>query len=135
MKLLKEKDKEKKIAAIIVSFCSGASYDDLFRTVEQKSMEGTQVLVYGCSANAVQDIYDGLREQDCSDIVKELIKNMEEVHPDCVVFNWECSSSYGDELFDEGKETVLNFLKMILDGGHMAMFSDFSLKALIHEWD
>ena len=24
---------------------------------------------------------------------------------------------------------------MVLDAGHMAMFSDFSLKALIHDWD
>ncbi len=26
------------------------------------------------------------------------------------------------------------FVKMILDKGHMAMFSDFSLKTLISEW-
>jgi len=29
----------------------------------------------------------------------------------------------------------MQFLKMILDAGHMAMFSDFSLKALIAQWD
>ena len=53
IKLLKEKQKDKKVAAIIVSFSNGDSYDDLFRTVEQKTMEGTQVLVYGCSAKSV----------------------------------------------------------------------------------
>ena len=29
---------------------------------------------------------------------------------------------------------MFGFLKTIIDRGHMAMFSDFSLKALIHEW-
>jgi hypothetical protein len=28
----------------------------------------------------------------------------------------------------------MKFLKIILDRGHMAMFSDFSLKALIAQW-
>lgn len=30
---------------------------------------------------------------------------------------------------------MFKFLKRIIDKGHMAMFSDFSLKALIREWD
>ena len=29
---------------------------------------------------------------------------------------------------------MFRFTRMILDKGHMAMFSDFSLKALINEW-
>lgn len=33
LKLLKPRDKNKKIAAIIVSFANGSSYDALFRTV------------------------------------------------------------------------------------------------------
>lgn len=33
LRLLKEKDNTKKIAAIIVSFCNGSSYDDLFTRV------------------------------------------------------------------------------------------------------
>lgn len=41
-------DKEKKIVAVIVTFMSGASYDHLFTSVEQKAEEGTQVLVYAC---------------------------------------------------------------------------------------
>ena len=45
MKLLndKEEDKNKKIVAVIVTLNSGGSYDDLFRNVEQKSIEGTKV--------------------------------------------------------------------------------------------
>jgi len=52
-----------------------------------------------------------------------------------VVFNWECCRSYTDKKFPEGKKLLFNFLRKILDDGHMAMFSDFSLKALIKEWD
>ena len=59
--MLKEKDPEKKVVAVIISFCNGASYDELFTTVEQKSLEGTQVLVYACGAGAVTEIYDGMR--------------------------------------------------------------------------
>lgn len=33
LRLIQPYDKEKKIAAIIVSFCGGGSYDELFTTV------------------------------------------------------------------------------------------------------
>lgn len=33
------------------------------------------------------------------------------------------------------RSTVFAFLKKIIDLGYMAMFSDFSLKALINKWD
>lgn len=56
------------------------------------------------------------------------------VHPDCVVFNWECCGFYASKNFPEGSEKLFRFLKIILDKGHMAMFSDFSLKALINDW-
>jgi hypothetical protein len=57
------------------------------------------------------------------------------VDADCVVFNWECSSGYSNEQFPEGNQKLMSFLKLIIGKGHMAMFSDFSLKALINAWD
>lgn len=59
---------------------------------------------------------------------------MKQLDPDCVVYNWECSSSYGSEKFPEGKEKVFELVQVLLDRGHMVMFSDFSLKALINDW-
>ena len=52
LKILNDKpeDKDKKIVAVIVSLCSGGSYDQLFTTVEQKAMEGTKVEVYSCNS-------------------------------------------------------------------------------------
>jgi hypothetical protein len=88
IRLLSKRDKEKKLAAIIVSFCSVSSYDSLFTTVEQKTMEGTQVLVYACGSNSVKDIYQGMRKQEHPEVVKEMLGYIKEVDPDCVVFNW-----------------------------------------------
>ncbi len=63
------------------------------------------------------------------------MEHIKKIHPDCVVFNWECCGSYSGQSFIEGKDKVFKFLKIVLDKGHMVMFSDFSLKALINDWD
>lgn len=52
----KEEDKGKKVVAVIVTFCTGGSYDSLFTTVEQKSMEGTKVEVYACESNYLAEL-------------------------------------------------------------------------------
>lgn len=62
LSLLKPKDSSKQVAAVIVSFHARNSYDHLFRSVEQKSLEGTQVLVYAGEGHSVKDIYNGMRE-------------------------------------------------------------------------
>jgi hypothetical protein len=57
--LIGKDDKEymlKKTAAIIVSICSGSSYDALFTSVQQKSQEGTKTLVYSVSAGCVNQL-------------------------------------------------------------------------------
>jgi hypothetical protein len=54
------------------------------------------------------------------------------VDPDCVVLNWECSYGYSGKNFTEGSDLIFKFIKNVVDRGHMAMFSDFSLKALVN---
>lgn len=56
------------------------------------------------------------------------------VDPDCVVLNWECCGGYFSKTFPEGVNKLFYFLKKVIDRGHMAMFSDFSLMALVNEW-
>ena len=63
-----------------------------------------------------------------------MMNSIDSLQPNWVVFNWECSSSYNPKTFPEGVDKVFKFLEMIIDRGHMAMFSDFSLKALIKQW-
>jgi hypothetical protein len=41
--LLGEPDDNKKTVAVIVSFRNDTSYDELFTTVQQKTIEGTKV--------------------------------------------------------------------------------------------
>lgn len=119
---------------MIVSFVCNSTYDNLFTSVEQKSDEGTKVLVYSCSSSYLPNLIKMFEGAPTNENDKELLKNINEVHPDCVVFNWECSSGYGGQTFPEGSSNLFRFTRIILDRGHMAMFSDFSLKALINEW-
>lgn len=59
---------------------------------------------------------------------------MAALEPDCIVFNWECSSGYTSQTFPEGADKVMKLVDYVIKGKHMAMFSDFSLKALIANW-
>ena len=63
-----------------------------------------------------------------------MIEFINSVDPDCVVFNWECCSFYADKKFGEGNDTIFELLELVIQKGYMAMFSDFSLKALIAQW-
>lgn len=54
--MLRAVDKNKKVVAVIATFVSGQTYDNLFTSVEQKAEEGTQVLVYACSSQSVKAI-------------------------------------------------------------------------------
>lgn len=99
-------------------------------------MEGTQVLVYACDSAILPHFLKALEGGEVeNEALKQLIIGLKEVDADCVVFNWECCSNYSHKKFPEGKNTLFTFLKKIIDLGYMAMFSDFSLKALIAEWD
>ena len=44
--------------------------------------------------------FEGKPEDDSA---KEMMEHINSLDPDCVVFNWECSSNYGGENFPEGR--------------------------------
>lgn len=62
------------------------------------------------------------------------MESVKKVDPDCVVINWECCGGYSGESFQEGNDLLFKFVKKVVDKGHMCMFSDFSLKALVKNW-
>jgi hypothetical protein len=64
IRLLKEKEANKKVVAIIVTFCSCMSYDQLFTQVQQKTLEGTQVLVYSCSSDSIHILANALEGKE-----------------------------------------------------------------------
>jgi hypothetical protein len=61
------------------------------------------------------------------------VADIQAVQADSVVFNWECCSGCSSDHLECSAE-VMKLVKHLLDRGHMVMFSDFSLKALIQHW-
>lgn len=140
------------LAAVVVSVCNGATYDDIFRRMQQKGVEGTYVATYlvsgslapilaaltaemvpGAAAHAgTTDSNDTSRYADLC----QLLEHIRAVEPRSVVFNWECCSACSDESFGGQRETetVLDLMSLLLERSHMVMCSDFSLKALIKQW-
>jgi hypothetical protein len=88
IKLLGTQDDSKKMVAVIVTFCNCNSYDNLFSTVQQKTIEGTKVEVYSCSAFYIDDLIEAFKGNPKDDTAIRLMKSIGEVDPDCVVFNW-----------------------------------------------
>lgn len=64
-----------------------------------------------------------------------MIAEINKVDPDCVVFNWECCGHYSGEQFNEGPKELFQFVKKMIDKKFLCMFSDFSLKSLINQWN
>jgi len=97
-------------------------------------LEGTKVEVYACSSHYINSLIEAFDGEPIDDIAVRLMDSIGKVDPDCVVLNWECSSGYSGKTFIEGTDRFFYFLKKAIDRGHMAMFSDFSLKALVNQW-
>lgn len=129
------------LVGVIVTISDGNSYDPLFSQVPQVAGEGQRVATYAASPASLPYVISGLsgsRMQgnipgDLHRNLRRLVTDIRQVQPDSVVFNWECCSGCCREHFPDGA-VVMNLVKHILDQGHMVMFSDFSLKALIKEW-
>jgi hypothetical protein len=129
------------LAAVIVTICSSNSYDPLFSQVPQLAGEGQRVATYQISASALPHIYCELsgtpvqegRSGELHRNLRHLMVDIDAVQSDSVVFNWECCAGCSDRGFEDSP-MVLGLVKKVLDRGHMVMFSDFSLKALIRDW-
>jgi len=98
-------------------------------------MEGTKVEVYACDSHYLPSLIEAFEGKPKDDAAIRLMESVKNVDSDCVVFNWECCGGYGSNNFPEGRDHLYKFVRKMIDKGHMCMFSDFSLKALIQEWD
>jgi hypothetical protein len=98
LRLLNDKaeEKDKKVVAVIVTLCSNGSYDSLFTSVEQKSMEGTKVEVYACDSHYLQALAQAFEGKPKDDVAIRMMQSIKKVDPDCVVFNWECCGGYSN---------------------------------------
>jgi hypothetical protein len=130
------------LVAVIVTVCSGPSFDPLFSQVPQLAGDGKRVSTYAVSASSLSHIADELagnpaqarRPTALHRNLRRLVADIRAVQPDSVVFNWECCGGCMHEHF-HNSVVVMGLVKSLLDRGHMVMFSDFSLKALIKDWN
>jgi hypothetical protein len=130
------------LVGVIVTISDGHSYDQLFSQVPQLAGENQRVATYRASVASLPHIVgellgnppQGSRPSSLHRNLRRVIADIRQVQPDSVVFNWECCSGCGSDRFHDAR-IVLELVKHLLDRGHMVMFSDFSLKALIAEWN
>jgi len=136
---------EVELVAVIITISSGGSYDELFTQVPQLPGDGKRVAVYRVGTAALAHVLAALggpsggRTQpalstESHQHLRRLVADVDSVDASAVVFNWECCSGCNDGGFCGFTDTVINLVKRVLDRGHMAMFSDFSMKALINDW-
>lgn len=66
------------MSGIILSFHNGNSYDEIFTKVQQRSKDGTAVLVYSSAASIVGTILNALNGNlgKSNDTIKQLVKNI-----------------------------------------------------------
>jgi hypothetical protein len=135
------------LCAVVVTICNGASYDDIFHRMPQRGVKGLRVVTYAVSGSLkplrrVLKCAPDMQERTAValgldvDFVK-LLRDIRLLEASSVVFNWECCAACSDESFGPPAESrgVLRLMKLLLDHGHMVMCSDFSLKALIRQWN
>lgn len=90
--------------------------------------------MYAGNESCLQEIIHGFNKDSKNEVIIQLVKEIQELDVDCTVFNWECCSNYIGESF-RNNEMMWKFIGFMLERGHMLMFSDFSLKALIEQWN
>jgi len=66
-----------------------------------------------------------------------ILKDLKEVQNQKgeIVFDWACCDGYGDGTFDQENEFTLKFVRQAMSRGLVCVFSDFSAKALLTQWD
>ena len=120
---------------------SGGSYDDLFAKVKQKAAEGTRVSVYLASGNSTSELEAAIVGVGGGEVAAKMRADIAAVDPASVVVNWECCGGCSDDRFHGNdahgstNDAPTMLMATLLARGFMVMVSDFSLGALIHNWD
>jgi hypothetical protein len=129
-----EKDSSIPVVSVVVTICDGSTYDSLFISVEQQPPQG-RVSVYSVKTLHLPTLLKDIKAGESDDkITQDLLSDMKSVTADCIVFNWECCSGCGGSTFKDEKITF-ELIKHLLDSGNLVMLGDFSMKALINQWN
>jgi len=132
------------VVSVIITITGGSSYDNLFRKVPQKAPTG-RVAVYEIDERAIPYFIDKFNNKEYDseftqknyefvEKINEIFDYIEQLEPECVLFNYECCSKCGDFKFLLEKETR-KLISIVLKRKSNFMFSDFSVKSLLKTWD
>ena len=135
-KIEQKDDISKPILSVIVTISAGSSYDNLFREVPPV-VPGGRISLYSLNMDRIDEFLQHLMNFQSSKIdeIKNLGKEMEDVSPDAVLFNFECCSGCSTNNYHfPQKGSTIKLISYLLERGHMVMCSDFAVRALINDW-
>ncbi|CAE7832591.1 unnamed protein product [Symbiodinium sp. CCMP2592] len=153
-KLFGQDTEDKTLGGIILTLCDGSSYDPIFKEMSQSDDDGTVPPSHAVAMRSAEELGKAIEEgQTQKPELAELLKDLQAVPKEKVVFNWECCSGCSEAGFPHGPGFAMQYpqrapsfvklhqapmnvklAKLALDRGYMVMFADFSLKALIASW-
>ena len=137
-------DQSLHVVSLIITIIAGQSYDHLFREVPQKAPEG-RVALFEINEKAIPYFLDKFKKKEFSieftksnyefvEKINEIFDYLEQIEPECVMFNYECCSGCGDFNFLLSQETN-ELIDLVMKKKMIFMFSDFSVKSLLETWD
>lgn len=128
--------------AVIVTIRSNGSYDRMFRDVLQHSPNRDySVALFEMDYETISTFFSylitegSIPDQDSKTAIRQVMDAIELVDPGSVLFNFECCAFCTRKEFRGMRDKLMQFLRALINRGYMAMFSDFSLKGLIAQWD
>ncbi len=129
--------------AVIITIHSNGSFDKLFRAIPQQSPDPNYcIAVFEMDYETITDFLcylamDGgaLQNLITKTCIQQVMEEISYVEPSSVLFNFECCNFCPRPEFREMRTEIMEFVSVLMDRGYMAMFSDFSLKSLIADWD
>ena len=131
------------IGAVVLTVNGGSdSYDQLFSTVRQRGPGGTSVAVYEANYEALGAIVAALQGDEAQPaIYQDLAQDVQSLaDAQHFVANLECCGCCSEQGFPSAAtahpvKTLWHLVELCLSRGSMIMASDFSLKAIIKDWD
>jgi hypothetical protein len=140
-------DENLHVLSVIITILKDSSYDEIYRVIPQTSPEG-RVAVFQINPLAIgyflkkfndeNFTFDEEFKNSNSEFVEnftEIFEYLKDIEPDCVLFNYECCSACGDFMSFSKKENTLKLIDIVMKRGSYFMFSDFSVKSLLLDWD
>lgn len=136
VKLFDNQNLEDKLVAVVITIRSGSTYDPAFMEAQPETVPGERVSTYVMAGEQVDDLHNYLAGlcQPPAGVWQSIVQDVQQVEADSVTLNWECCAGCSESGFSPSQVDAIRLMGLALKRGHTVMCSDFSLKALIHNW-